>query len=75
MYSSNVKHIIKYMLKIPVVKGNINKALKLFKRKYKQTGILQKIRQNKNFIKKSTKRKLSKEKAILKQKYKNENDE
>ena len=63
------------MLKIPVIKGNINKALKLFKRKYKQTGILQKIRQNKNFIKKSTKRKLSKEKSILKQKYKNENDE
>ena len=63
------------MLKIPVIKGNINKALKLFKRKFKQTGILQKIRQNKNFIKKSTKRKLSKEKSILKQKYKNENDE
>ena len=63
------------MLEIPVIKGNINKALKIFKRKYKQTGILQKIRQNKNFIKKSTKRKLSKEKAILKQKYKEENDE
>ena len=31
------------MLKIPVVKGNINKALKLFKRKFKQTGILKKL--------------------------------
>ena len=31
------------MLKIPVVKGNINKALKQFKRKFKQTGILKKV--------------------------------
>ena len=28
------------MLIIPVVKGNINKALKQFKRKFKQTGRL-----------------------------------
>ena len=63
------------MLKIPVVKGNINKALKIFKRKFKQTGILKEVRERKNHTKKSTKRKISKEKAILKRKYKEENDE
>ena len=29
------------MLKIPVVKGNINKALKQFKRKFRNTKVLQ----------------------------------
>ena len=63
------------MLKIPVVKGNINKALKMFKRKFKQTGTLKEIRERKQYIKKSTKRKTLKEKAILKRKYNEENDE
>ena len=63
------------MLKIPVIKDNINKALKQFKRKFKQTGILKKVRDKKNYTKPTTKRKLAKEKSILKQKYKNENDE
>ena len=63
------------MLEIPVVKGNINKALKLFKRKFKQTGILKKIKDKKSYIKPTTKRRLVKEKAILKRKYKENNDE
>ena len=63
------------MLKIPVIKGNINKALKQFKRKFKQTGKLKELRERKHHIKKSTKRKLGKEKAILKRKYKENNDE
>ena len=63
------------MLIIPVIKGNINKALKQFKRKFKQTGTLNEVRERKNHTKKTTKRKLAKEKAILKQKYKEENDE
>ena len=63
------------MLIIPVVKDNINKALKQFKRKFKQTGILKEVRERKNHIKPTTKRRKQKEKAILKQKYKNENDE
>ena len=63
------------MLIIPVVNGNINKALKIFKRKFKITGTLKEIRERKSHTKKSTKRKLSKEKAILKQKYKEKNDE
>ena len=63
------------MLIIPVVKGNIERALKSFKRKFKQTGKLKEVRERKYYTKPSTKRKLSKEKAILKQKYKEENDE
>ena len=63
------------MLEIPVIKGNINKALKIFKRKFKQTGILKEVRERKNYTKPSTKRRKQKEKAILKRKYKEENDE
>ena len=63
------------MLKIPVVKGNINKALKLFKRKFKQTGILKEVRERKNYTKPSIKRRKQKEKAILKRKYREKNDE
>jgi len=62
------------MLKIPVIKGNINKALKIFKRKFKKTGILKELRERKNHTKKSAKNKIKKEKAILKQKYKEENE-
>ena len=53
------------MLKITVIKGNINKALKIFKRKFKQTGILKNVRDNKSYTKKSTKRKLAKEKTLF----------
>ena len=63
------------MLVIPVIKGNVEKALKQFKRKFKQTGILKKVRDKKSYTKPTTKRKLIKEKAILKQKYKEENGE
>ena len=62
------------MLIIKVQKGNIERALKQFKRKFRNTKTLQKIREHKNFIKKSIKKKLIKEKAILKQKYQEEND-
>ena len=63
------------MLEIPVVKGNINKALKIFKRKFKQTGILKEVRERKNYTKPSIKRRKQKEKAILKRKYQENNDE
>ena len=63
------------MLIIPVQKDNINKALKIFKRKFKQTGKLKEVRERKYYTKKSSKRKLAKEKAILKQKYREENGE
>ena len=63
------------MLKIPVVKGNLNKALKQFKRKFKDTQVLRELRERKNYTKPSTKRRKQKEKAILKRKYKEDNDE
>ena len=63
------------MLIIPVMKGNIDRALKVFKRKFKQTGTLKEIRERNQFAKPSLKRKLAKEKSILNQKYKEENDE
>ena len=63
------------MLEIPVVKGNINKALKLFKRKFKQTGILKEVRERKNYIKPSLNKRKQKQKSILTRKYKENNDE
>ena len=63
------------MLKIPVIKGNIERALKLFKRKFKKTGVLKEVRERKNFTKPSLKKRFEKEKAILKRKYKEDNDE
>ena len=63
------------MLIVPVIKGNIDRALKSFKRKFKQTGTLKELRERKQYIKPSVKRKLEKEKAILNRKYKEENDE
>ena len=59
------------MLKVPVIKNNLNKALKLFKRKFKLTGILKELKENQHYTKKSKKRKLKKNKAIYKQKYLN----
>ena len=62
------------MLKIPVIKGNINKALKLFKRKFKQTGRLKEIRERKHYVKPSLKRRIEKDEAIRKLK-KQQDDE
>jgi small subunit ribosomal protein S21 len=57
------------MLKVPVIKGNLNKALKIFKKKFKSTGVIKEIRERQQFTKKSRKKKLIKDKAIHKQKY------
>ena len=62
------------MLKVPVVKGNINKALKIFKRKFRDTQVLRELRERKNYTKKSLKRKIQKEEAIRKLK-KQQDDE
>ena len=59
------------MLKVPVVKGNLNKALKIFKKKFKSTGVIKEIRERQQYMKKSKKRRLIKDKAIYKQKYLN----
>ena len=62
------------MLKIPVVKGNINKALKLFKRKFRDTQILKELKERKNYTKPSSKKRVQKDEAIRKLK-KQQDDE
>ena len=61
------------MLKVPVIKGNLNKALKILKKKFKSTGVIKEIRERQSYTKKSKKRKLIKDKAIHKQRYLNNN--
>ena len=63
------------MLKIPVIKGNINGALKMFKRKFRDTKTLQKLRDRKEYIKQSVEKRQAKEKAIIRDKYRRDNDE
>ena len=48
------------MLKVPVVKNNLNKALKIFKKKFKDTKVIKEIKERKYFTKKSLKKKLIK---------------
>ena len=62
------------MLKIPVVKGNINKALKQFKRKFRDTQVLKELRERKQYIKPSLKKRIEKDEAIRKHK-KQQDDE
>ena len=62
------------MLKIPVVKGNIERALKQFKKKFKNTQVLKELRERKNYIKPSLKRKVKKEQAIRKYKKQQEDE-
>ena len=54
------------MLRIPVVKGNINKALKQFKVKFKKTGVLKELKERKQYIKPSLKKRTQKNEAIRK---------
>tara|TARA_B110000240_G_scaffold144647_1_gene160005 strand:+ start:57 stop:245 length:189 start_codon:yes stop_codon:yes gene_type:complete len=62
------------MLNIPVVKGNIERALKQFKRKFRDTQVLKEVRERKNYTKKSLKRKIQKEEAIRKLKKQQEDE-
>ena len=52
------------MLIIKVQKGNINRALKQFKRKFRDTKVLKELRERKNYTKKSLKRRIEKNEAI-----------
>ena len=63
------------MLRVPVIKNNINKALKIFKKKFKSTKVIKEIRERQQYIKKSKKRRLIKDKAIHKQKYLNNKED
>ena len=62
------------MLNIPVVKDNINKALKQFKKKFRDTQVLKEIRERKNYTKPSAKKRVQKDEAIRKLK-KQQDDE
>jgi len=63
------------MLRVPVIKNNLNKALKIFKKKFKSTKLIKEIRERQQYTKKSKTRKLTKDKAIHKQKYLNNLEE
>ena len=62
------------MLKIPVVKGNIERALKQFKKKFKNTQVLKELRERKNYTKPSLKRRREKDEAIRKLKNQQDNE-
>ena len=62
------------MLIVKVQKGNLNRALKQFKRKFRDTQVLRELRERKNYIKKSLKRRIEKDEAIRKLK-KQQDDE
>ena len=63
------------MLKIEVKKGNINGVLKMFKKKFRDTKTLQKLRDRKEYTKPSVVKRQAKQKAIAKNKYRRDNDE
>ena len=63
------------MLRVPVIKNNLNKALKAFKKKFKNTKVIKELREKQQYIKKSTKKRLIKNKAIHKQKYLNKSED
>ena len=63
------------MLRVPVIKGNLNKSLKIFKKKFKSTGVVKEIRERQQHTKKSKKNRIKKDKAIYKQKYLNDLDD
>ena len=62
------------MLIIKVQKGNINRALKQFKRKFRNTQVLKELRERKNYTKPSLKKRIQKNEAIKKLK-KQQDDE
>ena len=52
------------MLIIKVQKGNINRALKQFKRKFRDTKVIKKLREKQYYTKPSKKRRVEKDDAI-----------
>jgi len=62
------------MLKVIVKNGKLDPALKQWKRKVRNTKQLQQLRENKEFVKPSTKKRLGKQKAAYKQKLRTDKD-
>ena len=63
------------MLKVEVKKGNISGALKILKKKFRDTKTLKKLRDRKEYTKPSIAKRQAKEKAIARDKYRRDNDE
>tara|TARA_R110002051_G_scaffold71441_2_gene128854 strand:- start:97 stop:285 length:189 start_codon:yes stop_codon:yes gene_type:complete len=57
------------MLIVEVIKGNVDKALKIMRRKVKQTKQLLNLRNGRQYIKKSQKKRHQLQKAKYEQKY------
>ena len=62
------------MLKIPVVKGNLNRALKQFKKKFRDTKVLKELRERQYYTKPSKKRRVEKDEAIRRLKNKQDDE-
>ena len=63
------------MLIVKIKKGeNINSALKRFKRKFRDTRIVQEIRKRQEFVKPSELKRKQKQKAVYKAKFLRNND-
>ena len=62
------------MLIVKVQKGNLNRALKQFKRKFRNTQVIKELRERQHYTKPSLKRKIEKENAIRKSKKQQENE-
>ena len=54
------------MLKIEEKTGNLNKALKIFKKKFRDTKVLKELRERQYYTIRSLKRSVEKDKAIRK---------
>ena len=63
------------MIIIPVLKNNIDKAVKAFRYKLKKTQVLKKLRENRYYIKKNEKRRYGLEKALSREKWNLENED
>ena len=63
------------MLRVKVDSSSIEKSLKIFKRKYKESGVIDELRERQQFTKNSTKKREQKQKAIYNQIKKREEDE
>ena len=62
------------MLIVKVEKGNLNRALKNFKKKFRNTKVIKELREREYFVKPSLKKKLIKDKAIRRLKKQKDND-
>jgi small subunit ribosomal protein S21 len=62
------------MIKVKVKNGNIERALKTYKRKFRNVGVVNELRERQEYTKPSEKRRKTKDKAIFINKKKN-NDE